>query len=133
MTTFWIVAGLLLAGALLFVVPPLAAGSRRRVHAATQREANVNIYRDQLAELDADLAAGTISEEQYGQARREVESRVLEDVSGDAAASPAPVQPAGSRLPAIAVGVAVPVLAIAFYLVIGNPKGLPRPGSRGTR
>ncbi len=122
MTTFWIIAGLLLAGALLFVLPPLLSGRRRGALAASQDEANVSIYRDQLKELEADLAAGTIPRDQYEQAKREVESRLLDDVSG-VGGHAAPAARSG-KLTAIVVGVAVPILAVSLYSALGNPKGL---------
>lgn len=122
MTTFWIIAGLLLTGALLFVLPPLLSGRPRGGAVASQDEANVSIYRDQLKELDADLAAGAISRDQFEQAKREVESRVLEDVSGSGGAA----TPGGrtGKLAAVVIGVAVPILAVALYQALGNPKGL---------
>jgi len=122
MTLFWILAGLLLAGALLFVVPPLSGTRRRRALAASRREANISIYRDQMQELETDLAAGTLSPDQYEQARRELESRVLEDTAvADSAADPAAQ---GAKWLPLAVGAGVPVLALSLYLVLGNPRGL---------
>jgi cytochrome c-type biogenesis protein CcmH len=122
MTTFLIVAGLLLAVALLFVVPPLLSGRRRHAVVASRNEANVSIYRDQLQELSADLAAGTLSRDQYEQARRELESRVLEDVA--AADAPAALAGRGGSRLAIVIGAAVPLVAVSLYFVLGNPKGL---------
>jgi cytochrome c-type biogenesis protein CcmH len=127
MTTFWIVAGLLLAGALLFVLPPLIGGRRKQGLVASQDEANVSIYRDQLQELDEDLAAGTLSPDQYQQARREVESRVLEDVGSEAARAAEASGNAG-RIAAIVSGVAIPVIALAMYFALGTPAGIaPQP------
>jgi len=121
MTLFWIIAGLLMAGALVFVVPPLLGGRRRRAGPGTREQANVQILRDQLRELDADVAAGTISRDQFEQARREIEQRVLEDGAGE----PTAVAAGGhGRIAAVVVGIAIPVLAVAIYLVLGSPKAL---------
>ena len=46
---------------------------------ASTREINAGIYRDQLAELDRDLAAGTIAETDHAQARGELQRRLLDD------------------------------------------------------
>ena len=54
MMAFWIIAVLLAAVALAFVLPPLF-GRRRAASAATSEATNLAIYRDQLKELDADL------------------------------------------------------------------------------
>ena len=118
MTTFWIIAGLMIAGALLFVVPSLLG--RGKSHAsATRSEVNLSIYRDQLHELDAELAAGTLSKEQYQSARSELEGRVLEDsaTTADVVATPSP----GGHWLAIAAVIAVPVLTVSLYLILGKP------------
>jgi len=82
-TVFWSIAALLAAVALAFVLPALL-GRRRATGAATADAANVAIHRDQLKELDADLAAGTLSPEQRDEARREIEQRLLDDLrTGD--------------------------------------------------
>lgn len=130
MTLFWVIAGLLMAGALAFVVPPLLGGRRRKAGPGSREQANVEILRDQLRELDADLAAGTISRDQFDQARREIEQRVLEDA---AAAPTAATAPGHGRIAAVVVGIAIPVLAVAIYLALGNPKALdPRMAASGT-
>jgi len=62
MTVFLLFAALMLAGALFFVIPPLLQkGAGDAGH--QQRDAvNLEILRDQLRELDADRAAGTIDD-----------------------------------------------------------------------
>lgn len=118
---FWVIAGLLMAGALAFVVPPLLGGRRRKAGPGSREQANVEILRDQLRELDADLAAGTISRDQFDQARREIEQRVLEDAAAAPTEAPAPGH---GRIVAVVVGIAIPVLAVAIYLVLGSPQAL---------
>jgi len=55
------------------------------------REAsNVAILRDQLRELDADLATGVMPRDQYDQAKRELEQRVLEESRSNADVADAP-------------------------------------------
>ena len=121
MTIFWIIAGVLIAVALLFIVPPLLGRTKGQA-SATRSEVNLSIYRDQLRELDADLAAGTLSKEQYQSARSELEARVLDD-SGTAEVL---AQPSGGRMRhwAIAAVIAVPILTVSLYLVLGKPGGL---------
>lgn len=122
MTTFWIIAGLLLTGALLFVLPPLLSSRGRGTQAASRDETNVSIYRDQLKELESDLAAGVLPRDQYEQARRELEKRVLEDVSGAGAARPAAAR--SGKLVALVVGVSIPLVSVLLYHALGNPRGL---------
>ena len=120
MTVFWSIAALLAAVALAFVLPALL-GRRRATGAATPDAANVAIHRDQLKELDADLAAGTLSPEQRDEARREIEQRLLDDLrTGDGTRA----IPAGGRRTGMAVALALPVAALLLYLAVGNPAAL---------
>ena len=117
MTVFWIVAGLMTIGALLFIMLPLLGGKKRQASARCS-EANLSIHRDQLRELDADLAAGTLNEAQYQSAKGELERRVLEDSAADEQALGAVP---GGRWWAIAAVVAVPLLTVSLYLLLGKP------------
>lgn len=118
MIAFAVAAAALAAIALAFVLRPLLG--RRESGRVSRKEANVAIYKDELRELDADLAAGTLAREDYDRARMEIESRLLEDVS----AGDAPVVPASRRASLVALGMAVPVLAAAIYFLTGNPGAL---------
>lgn len=119
MIEFWIAIAVLVGIALSFLVRPLLA---RRANAGARRsEMNIAVYRDQLGDLDAELASGVLTPEQHDKARRELEGRLLEDVdSGDVA--PAAVRP--SRAMALALGAVVPIGAFAIYLVVGTPDAL---------
>jgi len=124
MTAFWAISGLFVTGALLFIVPPLLA-QRERIR-FSRNATNLAIYRDQMRELDADLAAGKLAPAEHGKARAELEARLLEDVDAAGAEARAP---RGGRRSAVAVGVAVPLAALAIYFAVGAPDALaPRPG-----
>ncbi len=122
MITFWIVAALLTAVALLFVLPPLMRRGDRR-HPAAERLAHVTIFNQQLEELDADLAKGLLSPEDYEQGRIELEARLLEE-SRDAA-TPRPRDTAsGLRrwlLPATVVA-GLPAMVVGLYYQVGTPQ-----------
>lgn len=122
MMIFFVVAALLIAAALLFIVPPLWRQHGRK---GVQRDrSNLEIYKDQLAELESDLANGTISQEQFEQGRVELERRLLEEVAVPAA--PAKVQDDKSvgRGAALSVALFIPLLAALIYLVQGNPQAI---------
>lgn len=126
MTPFWIAAGLLTALALAVLCWPLL---RRRDSGGTSRRAiNAAIFRDQMADLDRDLAAGTLAAADHAIAREELERRVLEDVAEDDSPTALPRR----RLPRTAVGLVavLPVAAVALYFVLGNPAALD-PASQG--
>ncbi|OGA48521.1 MAG: c-type cytochrome biogenesis protein CcmI [Betaproteobacteria bacterium RIFCSPLOWO2_12_FULL_62_58] len=119
MTLFWIVGALLVAIALLFIVPPLL---RSKASGRLSRGAvNVAVYRDQLRELEADLRAGTLSGDHYEKARRELEARLLDDVGGVERAAG---RPQWGRRAALVLGLAVPLAAVGLYFVVGNPQAL---------
>ncbi|HSV71857.1 MAG TPA: c-type cytochrome biogenesis protein CcmI, partial [Methylibium sp.] len=89
MTLFWIAAGTLLALALGLLLPALLRGAAPRADAPAPRErANLDILREQLALLDAELAAGTLDAATHRTARAEIERRAL-DEEGAAPAAPA--------------------------------------------
>jgi cytochrome c-type biogenesis protein CcmH len=119
MTAFWIVVIVFIAVAVLLVLPPLIrSGSGSQV---SRGAANVAIYRDQLRELEADMRAGTLSSELYEQARREIEARLLEDLSRPDTAA---VQRQKWRGAAIALALAIPLCAVGLYFIVGNPQAL---------
>jgi cytochrome c-type biogenesis protein CcmH len=118
MTLFWAVGAALAVVALLLLLRPLLFA--RPAKALSRREANVSIHRDQLRELEADLAAGKIAQADYGRARAELEARLLEDVAVPDEA------PARRGAPGVTIGLAaaVPTLAIVVYVAIGSPAAL---------
>ena len=121
MTAFWLTGAALAAAVLAWLLRPLLSG--RGSGPVSRQAANVAIYRDQLRELDADLAAGTLAQADFERSRAELEARLLEDAGQPEAAQPAPA--AGRRL-ALVMGCAIPLLALTVYLVVGNPGTLSR-------
>jgi cytochrome c-type biogenesis protein CcmH len=122
MTVFWICALALAAMVLAYVLRPLL---RKRAAASISSDAaNVAIYKDQLRELDADLAAATLTQPDYERAKAELEQRMLEDVSGTEQKIPY----GKGKAAAIVIGLAVPLAALAIYLAAGTPRALsPQP------
>jgi len=121
MTVFLLFAALMLAGALFFVIPPLLQkGAGDAGH--QQRDAvNLEILRDQLRELDADRAAGTIDDASYQSARHDLELRVVNEVRSDVAL---PVSVKRKAWSALALGLLLPAVAAALYFKLGNADGL---------
>lgn len=118
---FWALFLVFIAVALAFVLPPLLRRGVRLGQHVDRKEANVAIYYDQLAELKADLDSGELDAAQYEDARREMEKRLSEDVPLESA--PVAVAQAG-RWPGYVLAGAIPVLAIAMYMGLGNPDAL---------
>lgn len=126
MTVFLLLAGLLTLAAVAFVVPPLLRG-RRRAMVLPHDAANVAIYQDQLAELQADLDAGTLSQAQFEQAKHELERRLLQDVAPSGANTAQPAY----RWPALLLAVLLPLAAAALYWQLGNPQAVTAPRLAG--
>ena len=126
MTIFVVLGVVLIAVALLFIVPPLARSVARP--SETRDAVNAAVYRDQLRELEADLHAGTLAPDQYEKARLEIEARLIADVgAGDAPAE----SPRRARGAALALGLAIPICALAVYLSVGNPSAVLPQADRG--
>ena len=117
MTTFVLIAAVMVAVALAWILVPLLRG---RPDQRIDREAsNVALLRDQLQELENDVANGIMPAERYDQARRELEARVLEESKAAAPVAAAPSR-AGVWSAAI-VGALVPIAAVVLYLLLGDP------------
>jgi cytochrome c-type biogenesis protein CcmH len=114
--TLWFVFALMTAAAVFAVLWPLGRGQR------LQREGTeATVYKDQLAEIDRDVAAGLIGAPEADAARVEISRRLL------AAAEAERTPPASSnvtlrRAVAVIAFVGLPVIAVAFYLPLGSPK-----------
>lgn len=124
MILFWLICAGLIAIALAFVLPTLLQ------HLAVADEndkelANVEVYRSQLSELDADLANGIVSPEQYRQDRDEIERRLLEDVASNEEGLAKKSKPvAAGRGAVYVVSFGMPLAAIVLYLLVGNSAAL---------
>ncbi len=120
MTVFLIGALVLMAVVLAFLLPPLLR-KEPAVGQVQREQLNLAVLRDQLRELESDRETGLIEQAAYESARQELERRVAEEVLPHTAT---PARSGGTRWAAVAVGVAVPVLSIFVYLLIGSPQAL---------
>lgn len=115
-TTFWLIAAVLIALALAFVVYPLLFASSGRRQATDIRNQNLMAYRSRMEELDSEHAAGLIDDSAYGLLKDELEGSLLDDV-GEAPAS-GPVQGVHRRSALLVVlvsVVAIPAAAVLLY------------------
>jgi cytochrome c-type biogenesis protein CcmH len=84
--------------------------------------ANVQVLREQLANLDADHAARTLDDAQYQLARSEIERRAVEEEQQISEQRPVVARRAGKT--AMAMGLFVPVFALLMYAALGKPQSL---------
>lgn len=109
---------LVAAGAVLL---PLVRRPRRT---AGSQEHDLAVYRDQLEEVEREVAAGRLQPEQAARARAEIERRILkvaDQKAPDRSESPERPMP---RFAAWALALSVPLVATILYLDLGSP-GMP--------
>lgn len=118
MTEFWIICALLLAVALLFVVWPLWRSTVKN-NEVVRDAANLEIFRDQVAEMDADLANGLLTPELYEQGKRELQMRLVEEVKSPHGSGTVPVRNPLKAL-AVVLAVLIPLASVGLYWKLGN-------------
>lgn len=106
---------------MLFVVLPLWRSSSE--NRTVQRDsANLEIFRDQIAEMDADLRNGLLTQEMYEQGKRELQTRLLDEVSEVQNVKVAVRNPL--KVLAIVLSVVLPVIAVGIYWNVGDRHAL---------
>lgn len=118
--TGFIVAAVLLVAAILAILLPSLLFKADPKCGIERREANLGIFRDQLAELERDRSDGSLSDQDFEQAKRELQRRLLDEVHTE---TPLPVK-AGGRKTALALLFAIPLAAATGYAVLGTPDAL---------
>jgi len=78
--------------------------------------ANLGIFRDQLHELERDHHQGLLADPDFEQAKSELQRRLLDDVQPQTVVQGVK----GGRKTALALLVAIPLAAVAGYMLLGN-------------
>ena len=114
--TLWFVFALMTAAAIFAVLLPLVLGVRAQTGGS-----EAAVYKDQLAEIDRDVAAGLIGAAEADAARVEISRRLL--AAADQTRDP-PLRSSTRlrRSAAVLSLVGLPVLAAAVYLPLGSPR-----------
>jgi cytochrome c-type biogenesis protein CcmH len=114
--TLWFVFALMTVAAVFAVLWPLGRATQ-----AKSGGSEATVYKDQLAEIDRDLAAGLIGASEAEAARVEIGRRLLAAVDDDRA-PPVKSNLRLRRSAAVLALVGLPVIAAAFYLALGSPQ-----------
>jgi cytochrome c-type biogenesis protein CcmH len=114
--TLWFVFALMTVAAIFAVLWPLSRGAASKAGGS-----EAVVYKDQLAEIDRDVAAGLIGTSEAEAARVEIGRRLLAAVDGERDL-PAQSNPRLRRSSAILALVALPIVAVTFYLALGSPQ-----------
>src|SRR5260370_21671555 len=113
--SLWFVFALMTAAAIFAVLWPLG-GAGRPQHEAGEGA----VYKDQLSEIDRDVAAGLIGRPEAEAARVEISRRLL--AAADNQRDPPVASNIGlRRLAAVTALVGLPIVAVALYLPLGSP------------
>jgi cytochrome c-type biogenesis protein CcmH len=120
----WVTFAIMTAAALAALLWPVL---RQGAPAGLGREAELAVYRDQLAEIDRDVARGLIDRGEAEATRNEVSRRMLAAGGGDEAKTNAS-SPGARRAALLSALVGIPVVALSTYLAFGRPDlpGLPQ-------
>lgn len=114
MTVLWIVFALMTAAAIAVVLWPVF-----RNRNAVSGGSDLAVYRDQVEEIDRDVALGLIAAADAQSARTEVARRMLRASE----TPPAPVSAVWARRALVFVAiVGLPVVASSVYLRLGSPE-----------
>jgi cytochrome c-type biogenesis protein CcmH len=114
--TLWFVFALMTAAAIFAVLWPLGRANR-----PSGDGSEATVYKDQLVEIDRDLAAGLIGAAEAEAARVEISRRLL--AAADSGRKPAIRSSLRwRRVAAMLALVGLPVLAVATYLPLGSPR-----------
>ncbi|WP_233192722.1 c-type cytochrome biogenesis protein CcmI [Acidimangrovimonas sediminis] len=115
---FWLAAGVMIAVVAGLMLLALWRGRRLETPAAAY---DLQIYRDQLKEVERDLARGTITEEEARRVRTEVSRRVLEADRALAAGTPPRAAPKAASWAAGIVVVLLLAGSVLLYRDVGVP------------
>jgi cytochrome c-type biogenesis protein CcmH len=118
---FWVLCAVMTAAVVYAVTRPLLAP---RAKTRNPGAADLEVYRDQLKEIETDRARGVLGAAEAEAARLEISRRLL--ACADAQQRPAAVAAASgaAKIVIAAVTAGIPLAALALYLVFGSP-GLP--------
>lgn len=118
--TLWFVFALMTVAAIFAVLWPLGRGASAQDQDSQNQGSEVAVYKDQLTEIDRDLAAGLIAAPEAEAARVEISRRLL-----TAAASEPALEPKSSlkwrRAAAVLALVGLPLVAVGIYMPLGSP------------
>ena len=92
------------------------------VTSASQSQANVKVYREQILDLDREHANGHLSDAEWQQSRDELSVRLLQDTAVED--EPHVITQAPSWRTAVVIALLFPMSALTLYIWLGAPEAL---------
>ncbi len=122
MTLFWTLAGGMIALAFAFLLPPLMR--RPKSNSVNLEQLNIDVIKQQLIELEADLKNGKLDPSDYTAAKIDLEKELLYDVSETTQEKSDKPQKLGRWASAVLI-VAIPVTSVLMYKYVGSSRFIP--------
>ncbi|WBL81095.1 c-type cytochrome biogenesis protein CcmI [Bradyrhizobium xenonodulans] len=119
--TLWFVFALMTVAAIFAVLLPLGRSGRAQNHGSQNHGGEVAVYKDQLAEVERDLAAGLIAAPEAEAARVEISRRLLAAAASEPATAPKS-SVKWRRAAAVLALAGLPLVAIGVYMPLGSPR-----------
>lgn len=122
MITFWIFSVAMIIVSLIFLLRPFFLEMKK--NEIERSTLNINITKERLAELDAELALDTITQAEYEQTREELEQALLFDIEQDQEEKAIKQVNTNTynRYTRSSLLLSVPVLAVSLYFYLGQPE-----------
>jgi cytochrome c-type biogenesis protein CcmH len=117
MITFYLAAAALVVVALVLLLRPWWRLGRGTGGTDALLALNAAIHRDRLVELERDRSNGTLSADDFAEAREELQRQLLDDT----AATEVTVAATASRKGGIAIAILLPLVAAGLYALLGSP------------
>ena len=92
------------------------------VTSASQSQANVKVYREQILDLDREHANGHLSDAEWQQSRDELSVRLLQDTAVED--EPQVITQAQSWRTAVVIALVFPISALGLYIWLGAPEAI---------
>ena len=124
MITFWAVAILLLAIAVAILLWPLLKASKANQSDIDQRQMNINIAKERLAELDKEREDKELSDEDYQEIKKELEGALFFDLEDQSVQQDEEKEEKAGTWGFVLIAIFVPLLSISMYVTLGSPEGM---------
>lgn len=120
MTQFWLIAAGMILLALGFIITPLF--KKRQQETVDRNTLNLNVIKQQIEELEADLKNGKLEQSVYDAAKIDLEKALLQDVEDDN--KPVVSNDRSARWLSLILLVTLPAGAFLLYKQLGTPAAI---------
>lgn len=124
MTALWLGLALLSLLAVAFILLPVYRARQSETDTlldVDRRELNIAIYQERLSELDAELTAGTLDQDNYDSLKLELERNLLQDVNETENDTTKPLNVTRqSIITAFLLAILVPAIGLTMYSKYGR-------------